>query len=215
MTGQDNQALDQRQLAALEAAFHRGTTEASGALAKWTGKPSVIRLDSLEQLALEEATDLLAGAGELMCFCSAEINGLLTGEMILAFDDESGLALCDALLDQPQGSEVEWTEMAMSAALETANILYCAYLNSLSRSLSGSGGSVALLPTPPKFSREYTESLLEFVMMGQAVVRDQVILARARFEIDATPVNWTLLFVPDAESLARLVGLLPGEDAAQ
>ena len=49
----------QAQLAALESAFHQGSADASQALAKWIGKPSVVEIDSLEQLPLEEATDLL------------------------------------------------------------------------------------------------------------------------------------------------------------
>ncbi len=44
--------------------------------------------------------------------------------------------------------------------------------------------------------------------MGQAIAFDQVILAQTRFEIDGDPVNWTLLFVPDAESMSRLPELL-------
>jgi chemotaxis protein CheC len=170
----------------------------------------LIEIDSLEQLPLEEATDLLAVGDDPICFCSAEIKGVLTGEMILAFDDASGLALADMLLDQPQGTAGEWTEMATSAALETTNILCCSYLNSLSRSISKPGHSSALLPTPPKFSRDFAESLLEFALMDQAVAADQVILARTRFEIDAVPVKWTLLFVPDAESMSRLPELLSG-----
>jgi hypothetical protein len=49
--------------------------------------------------------------------------------------------------------------------------------------------------------------------MGQAMASDQVIVARTRFEIDKTPVNWTLLFVPDAESMLRLPKLLLGDEA--
>ena len=35
--------------------------------------------------------------------------------------------------------------------------------------------------------------------MGQAIAFDQVIIARTRFEIDGDAVNWTMLFVPDAD----------------
>jgi len=215
LTDSNNNLLDAFQLAALRSSFHQGSAEASQALAQWIGKPSVIELDSLEQLPLEEATGLLAAGDEPICFCSAEMQGLLTGEMILAFDDASGLALADMLLDQPPLTTSEWTEMAMSAALETTNILCCAYLNSLARSFSKSGESSELLPSPPRFSREFAESLLEFALMGQAMASDQVILARTKFEIDGTPVNWTLLFGPDAPSMSRLPKLLAAGEAEQ
>ncbi len=215
MTDPSNNLLNATQLAALKLSFHQGSEEASRALAKWIGKPSVVEIDSLEQLPLEEATSLLAEGDEPICFCSAEMNGLLTGELILAFDDASGLALADMLLDQPQGTTDEWTEMATSAALETTNILCCAYLNSLSGSFSGASELSELLPSPPTFSREFAACLLEFALMGQAMASDQVILARTRFEIDGTPVNWILLFVPDAQSMLRLPELLSGREAPQ
>ena len=215
MTDHDNPLLSVNQLAALESAFHRGSADASAALAKWIGKPSVIEIDSLEQLPLEDATGVLAEGDDPICFCSTELKGLLSGELILAFDDASGLALADMLLDQPQGTAAEWTEMATSAALETTNILCCAYLNSLSESLARPGDAPGLLPTPPRFSRDFAESLLQFALMGQAIASDQVILTRTKFEIDATPVNWTLLFVPDAESMSRLSELLLRDGAEQ
>ena len=208
MTEQRDILLDARQLAALESLFHQGSADASRALAKWIGKPSVVETDSLEQLPLEAATGVLGTADEPICFCAAEMNGLLTGELILAFDDASGMALSDMLLDRPPGTTNSWTEMTTSAALETANILCCSYLNSLSRSFSRGGESPELLPSPPSFSHEFAESLLEFALIGQAIASDQVILARTRFEINETPVNWTLLFAPDAVSMSRLWELL-------
>jgi chemotaxis protein CheC len=208
LTDRSNHPLDANQLAALQSLFHQGSAEASQALAQWTGKPSVIEIDSLENLPLEEATSLLAAGDEPLCFCTVEMQGQLTGKMVLAFDDTSGLALAGMLLEQPQRTIGTWTELATSAALETTNILCCAYVNSLSRTFSKAAESFELLPSPPKFSRDYAESLLEFVLMGQAVASDQVILAKTTFEIDRAPVNWTLLLIPDAESMLRLADLL-------
>ncbi len=200
--------LNTGQLARLKSALHAGSTEASQALAAWIGRPSVIEIDSLEQLLLEQATDLLAANEQPICFCATEIQGQLTGEMILVFDDASGLALADMLLEQPPGATHDWTELAMSAALETTNILCCAYLNSLAKTLAQVLPSCELIPSPPSFNRDFAESLLEFALMGQAMTSDLVILARTRFEIDAAPVNWTLLFVPDGQSMLNLSQLL-------
>ena len=181
-------------------------------MATWIGKPSVVEIDSVEQLPLEEATGLLATGDDPICFCFAELTGPLRGELIVAFDDASGWALCDMILGKSASTTIQWTEMAMSAALETTNILCCAYLNSLSRSLSESVAPQVLLPTPPRFHRDFAESLLEFALMGQAMAGDHVVLARTRFEINAEPVNWTLLFVPDADSMLRLRDMLPVDD---
>ena len=210
MNDQDKHLLIAQQRAALRSSFHEGAADASGALARWIGKRSVVEVDSLEQLPLEAATALLGAGDEPVCACSVEMSGALTGEMILAFDEASGFALADMLQDQPPGTTCDWSELARSAALETANILCCAYLNALSRTITDAGGASGVLPSPPQFRRDFAGSLLQFAVMGQAVASDWVIVARTRFEIAATPVHWTLLLVPDAESMSRLPALLLG-----
>ncbi len=205
--------LSEAQLAVLQSSLQRGSAHASRALRNWIGKHSVIEIDSLEQLPLQEATAVLSAGNDPICFCLMEITGFLTGEMIAAFDDASGWALADMLLSQAEGTTTQWTEMVTSAVLETTNILCCAYLNSLSDSLAATDESTALIPTPPTFNREFAESLMQFALMGQAIAFDTVILARTRFEIDRSAVNWTMLFVPDADSMAKLPKLLDRRDA--
>ena len=213
MSAPNNDLFTADQWEALESAFHQGSADASTALARWIGKPSVVEIDALVQRPLAEATEILDAGDEPVCFCATELQGLLTGEMILVFDDSSGLALADMLLDQPLGTTREWTEMATSVALETTNILACTFLNSLSRFFWRTDEATELLPSSPRFHRDFAESLLEFALIGQAVASDQVLVARTRFEIDATAVNWTLLFVPDARSMSRLPRLLTPDAA--
>ena len=56
---------------------------------------------------------------------------------------------------------------------------------------------------------------MEFALIGQVTASDQLIVARTRFEIDAKPVNWTLLFVPDAMSMSQLPVLLSDGEATR
>jgi chemotaxis protein CheC len=212
LSDHDDNLLSTRQLRLLESAFHQGAADASVALARWLEKPSVVEVDSLEQLPLEEATDVLGAGEEPICFCTTEMSGLLAGELILAFDDASGLALADMLLDDPRGTAEDWDDMATSAAMETANILCCAYLGSLARTLKPPQGESELMPAPPRFSRDFAASLVQFALMGQAVQSDHVLLARTRFLIDGAPVSWTLLLIPDASSMSVLREVIPSSE---
>ncbi len=209
MTAQDDNVLTGPQLEAFSTALRGGAAEASLALGRWIHKTAHISLDSVEQLPLHEATSVLGVREDPICFCVAQIRGRLVGQLILAFDDGSGLALADMLLDQPRGTATEWGEMETSAALETANILYCAYLNSLSRAFgTDREGASELIPSPPRFSRDFAESLVQSALMGQIVATDHVLLARTQFHIDEAPVDWILLLVPDADSMSGLRELL-------
>ena len=44
--------------------------------------------------------------------------------------------------------------------------------------------------------------------MGQIVASANVLLARAQFQIDGDPVEWTMLLVPDADTMSTLAELL-------
>jgi chemotaxis protein CheC len=197
--------LSTHQLGFIQSALHRGADEASAALARWIGRPTHIAFDAFEQIPLEDATSVLGTSEKPVCFCSTRMGGRLRGHLILAFDDESGLALADLLLGQERGTASEWTEMEQSAALETTNIVCCAYLNALARTLPPArDGHDEVLPSPPTFARDFAESLVEFALMDQMATSDEALLARTEFRIDGAPVDWTLLFVPDAGSLEHL-----------
>ena len=51
--------LTGRQLDFIQTALHRGADEASDALGRWIGRPARIAFDSIEQLALADATSVL------------------------------------------------------------------------------------------------------------------------------------------------------------
>jgi chemotaxis protein CheC len=155
------------------------------ALSRWLGRPSRISVEQVEQVPLSAATEVLGNQEDAVCACVMTLNGRVTGELMLAFDDVSGLALADLLLGNRTGTATQWGELEQSAALETANIIGCAYLNSLARCFPETdGASDELVPSPPKFVRDFAESLMEFALMNQAMTSDVVFLTRTEFRVD-------------------------------
>lgn len=201
--------LNDQQLAALSTLFCKGSEDATRALSRWLGRPARVSIEQIEQVPLATATEVLGDAEGPVCFCAMALEGCLTGELILSFDDASGLALADLLLDKGVGTSSEWGEIETSAALETANIIGCAYLNALASSVpQAAGAGQELLPSPPRFARDFAESLMQFALMSQAADSDFVFLTRTEFHIEDTPVNCNLLFVPDSGSLSTLQEML-------
>ena len=201
--------LSDSQLARLTLAMRMGANQASQALATWLSAPSLVEFDSVDQLPLNDALDLLGDAEQTLCFCSMEMAESLTGQIILAFDDHCGLSLSDLLLNRPVGTATEWGEVEVSAALETTNIVGCSYLNSLTKYVADSTNeTLDLIPSPPTFRREFAESLLQALFLGQATSGDFIFVARAMFQIRGKRLNWHMLFVPDAPSLGILRELM-------
>ncbi|WP_435009906.1 chemotaxis protein CheC [Tundrisphaera lichenicola] len=198
---------DQKRL--LGAIFGRGAADASEALSRWLGRPVEVIAGEVDQVDLSEACELLGPSETLVAACPMELSGVLTGQLILVFEDRSGLATVDLLLNQPVGTTQDWGELEQSAARETANIVGCAYLNSLAAHLppirSDSGNTTAgLLPGPPGFRHEFAASLLQFALMDQAMQSDQLLVIRSTFTTEETRLDWSLLFVPSGVSLETL-----------
>jgi chemotaxis protein CheC len=214
--------LTETQQRLLQVIFDRGSESASLALSKWLGKTVHLTVSEVDVAELEQAAELLGPADALVAACSMELTGRLTGWILLVFEDRSGLALVDMLLQQPLGTTAAWGEIEQSAAKETTNIVGCAYVNALAAHLPtisddtsnsrghSAGDGTELVPTPPTFFHEFAGSLLEFVFMEQAVELDQVLLIRSEFNTDQNEMNlnWTLLFIPTRKSLRELVAAL-------
>jgi chemotaxis protein CheC len=197
--------------------FDRGAEGASLALSKWLGHEVHLTVSEVELVELDQAGQLLGPAEALVAACSMGLTGRLTGWILLVFEDCAGLALVDMLLQQPLGTTTSWGEIEQSAAKETTNILGCAYANALAAHLPATpwhtvavGDAGELVPTPPTFFHEFAGSLLEFVLMEQAVELDQVLLIRSEFKVNRreSNLNWTLLFIPTRDSLHLLVASL-------
>jgi chemotaxis protein CheC len=201
--------LTSGQLERLTQAFHAGAAMGSQAIQCWLMAPADISIDSADECPLEMATAVLGESGEVVGMCAMQMEGTLTGQMVLAFDDSSGLSLSDLLLGKPPGTATEWGEVEISSALESMNILGSSYLNGMSRFLSeGSNETVSLIPSPPVFFRDFAESLLQTAFMEQAAAGSHILFARARFELHGRPLNWTFLLIPDPGSLKKLSEIL-------
>ncbi|WP_397570973.1 hypothetical protein [Schlesneria sp. T3-172] len=207
--------LTSGQLQRLTAAFHAGAATASKAIEGWLMVPAVISIDSADECPLDLATTVLSETGDIVGMCVMQMEGTLSGRMVLAFDDLSGLSLSDLLLGKEPGTAVEWGEIEVSSALESMNILGSSYLNGMAANLTQEASSpVTLVPSPPQFYRDFAESLLQTVFMEQAVDGSHVLFARARFELRGQPLNWTFLLIPHPPSLQKLSQLLSSRDNA-
>jgi chemotaxis protein CheC len=195
----------------LLAILERGAEDASHALSRWLGRPVRLEISSVEEVPLEEATEILGPGETLVASCAMALRGGLDGLLLLVFEDRSGLALVDMLLGQPAGTTETWGELEQSAAKETANIVGCAYLNSLAAHLPADAADRGqLAPGPPIFRHEFAASLLEFALMDQASVSDRLLLINSRFTAEAAELDWSLLFIPGSHSLGGLLSALGG-----
>ncbi len=197
--------LREDQLRLLTTIFSKGAEDASRAMSKWLRGGVHLSIDEVRQIPFHEAAAAIEHPDELLSACIMNLQGRMSGKLVLAFDDASGLALADILMDRPAGTSTEWTELEQSAARETTNILGCAYLNSLVGHLPSFGEDAELIPSPPELQRDYAASLFEALFMDQLMVSDQVLLVRTEFERNGMKLHWQLILLPDLTSFEQIV----------
>lgn len=202
--------LSTAQLRLLTVIFAQGAEDASRSLSKWLRRGVRLTVSSVDQVPLDEASAVLGPPDEMITACLMGLGGRLCGHLVLAFDDDSGLGLVDLLTGRPLGTTSEWGELERSAAMETANIVGCAYVNSLKTHLPGTGAQAELIPSPPIFWQDFAASLMQSTLTEQAMYADQVLLVRTHFARDGTEMAWHFLFVPDHGSLVALSADLEG-----
>ena len=108
--------LDELQLSSLSAIVRESAISATESLSIWLGRDVRVEVDPLAQIALEDATESIGPVDETVCACCMRVSGRFQGHLVFSFDDQSGLALCDALLSRATGS-IEWGELEISAAI--------------------------------------------------------------------------------------------------
>jgi chemotaxis protein CheC len=198
----------------LEAILETAARSASHALSVWLGRRVEIAMTAVDEVDLVGASDLLGSADRLVAVCGMELKGWLTGELLVVFEDATGLALVDLLLRRPRGSSLAWGELERSAACETANIVGCALLNALAEQLPDEARDEPLVPSPPTFRHEFAGSLVEFALMNQAMLSDRVVLTRSRLTaVGDEDLSLWLLYVPGGPSFRALAGVLEGRQA--
>lgn len=178
--------------------FRHAAVEASAALSKWLGRSTTIAINEVAALPLSEAVGMLGAGDAPLVACAMHITGPFTGLLVLTCDDASGLALAEMILAGAGQSDGAWGDLQQSALVETANIIGCAYLNTVARP-TVSGGGDAIMPSPPWFVRDYAATVMESIVMTQAATSDTVFLTHSDFLIEGSPVTCSLIFVPEAD----------------
>ncbi|XZE18197.1 hypothetical protein SH449x_003481 [Pirellulaceae bacterium SH449] len=208
--------LSERQLVTLTSMIRTGMMDASKAMSTWLERAISVEVEPLRQLSLSCATQQLGADEETVYVCWMRVIGEIQGQLLLGFDNQNGLLLCNFLLNQPAPSE-SWGELETSAVMETTNIVGCAFLNSLHRFLAPmesenspaqEQNSTYCIPSPPVFLCDYAEAIMQSVLADQAGVLDAAIVAKTELWISQMTSPWHFMFIPDTATMERLARLL-------
>ena len=169
----------------LKQLFASATHDASAAMSCWTNTLITLTLDEVCELPLGEACHELNLNDERITMVVLILEGEIGGAMVLTFNERDGRRLAASLLQCDAGTGPEWSEMEKSALSETGNILFCSYINAITRLIDRQ-----LVPSVPYFVQDYAASVLQQAMVAQASGRDSVLVCRTGFHCANEDLSW-------------------------
>ena len=161
----------------------------------------MINVPEVNVLALEEVSELLGRADEIVAAVLMHMMGDLTGRTLVLFPEGSAKSLCDILFRKPNGTTTEFGAMEQSGLKEAGNILASAYLNALSDFMG-----MMLVPSVPSLVVDLSAAVLTTAYLNFGHDRDYVFCVETSFRVEGAtePLRGHFLLLPDMPSLRAI-----------
>ncbi|MCZ6699750.1 MAG: hypothetical protein O7D94_12530 [Planctomycetota bacterium] len=170
---------------------------ASRALSKWFKRGVRLTSNGFEYVEIEDLSSIAGPPDEPILAARLPLSGDLTSDILLAFPEKVAMSLVDIMLGNPDGTTQEFSELERSCLQETGNIVGSAFTNCLSNWLK-----LNTVPQSPIVVHDLACAIIDPLLIGQASVGDRALVSKTEFELDGQRLDWTLIVVPSAESLA-------------
>lgn len=198
---EDVRDLKALQLDALREVANIGAGHAATALSQMTNRTIMINVPEVNVLALEDVSELLGRADEVVAAVLMHMMGDLTGRTLVLFPEGSAKSLCDILFRKAPGTTAEFGPMEQSGLKEAGNILASAYLNALSDFMG-----MMLVPSVPSLVVDLSAAVLTTAYLNFGHDRDYVFCVETSFRVEGStePLRGHFLLLPDMPSLRAI-----------
>jgi chemotaxis protein CheC len=137
------------------------------------------------------------------------IEGDIPGHILMAFSESMALGLVDMLLDQPEGTTTELSDMEISALAEAGNVAGSFFLTTIA-----DWSGLTLPPTPPVVIHEMCGAILGTLAAELALAEhDRAMVIDAQFTCDGQVVEASFFMFP-GEQMITAVGQARAHEAA-
>ena len=175
---EDVRGLKELQLDALREVANIGAGHAATALSQMTNHRIMIAVPEVNVRRLEEVTDLVGRADEVVAAVLMHMMGDLTGRTLVLFPERSARMLCDILFRRTPGATTEFGGMEQSGLKEAGNILASAYMNALSDFMG-----MMLVPSVPSLVVDLSAAVLTTTYLNFGHDRDFVFCVETSFRV--------------------------------
>ena len=182
-----------------------GTGQALGSLAKMINKRVSMPVPNVLLVEFQEVSNFVGGPENIIVGILVSISGDVNGIMMFLLQMESAHMLTDAVLGgMGQSTDPnEFTEMEISVIQEIGNIMISSYLGSLAGMIN-----LKMRPSIPYMSIDMANAILSVPAIEFGKVADRALFIESKFSIEKVDVGGCFIFIPDMESLERILNAL-------
>ena len=196
--------LTEMQLDGLREISNIGSGTAATALSSMLGRPVDLEVPRAHALELADAVDAVGSPEDDVTAVILGVVGDMDATVVLLFDPASAATVCALLGVDPDDSE-----MALSALGEIGNILGSSYIGAM-----GLMAGLDLEPQPPLAVADMLGAIVASALAATAMDTDLALLLDSEMLVEGSECTFGVLFVPTAESVARLLAGLGLAEAA-
>ncbi len=182
-----------------------GAFDASRAVSKWLKRGVRLASPDIERLPIADVCDLF-DENEPIAALHVPLGLEAHGHALLAISENNARELVDLVCDQPKGTCTKLDEMERSCLQETGNIIVSSFVNSWAGWLN-----TPMEIQAPQFIYDLPGAVMDSLLSEQALLSDDVLLARTKFVVADRTVDW-LMFVLPSPSTLRLLDAFAGTE---
>ncbi|MBN1824099.1 MAG: chemotaxis protein CheC [Endomicrobiales bacterium] len=169
-----------------------GAGQSATALSEILRQKVLINVPDLKFLPIDKVTESLGGAEQKIVGIYFQINGDITGKMLLLFDQKTGHMLAEILTGDKTKREGKLSDIDMSAMMEMANIIANSCLNGLAGLLD-----MRLMPSIPYYAEDELGAVIDFLLIEMAIVSELAMLVNTEMSTEKGNIKGSLLVFPD------------------
>ena len=179
-----------------------GAGNATSALSQMLDLKLDMSVPEVRLLEFKDVGQAMGGADQIMVGIYLMVEGDIDGSMMFLLNSPSARHLVNIMMQTPDATGENFTEIELSALKEVGNIITGAYLNSLSMMTN-----LAIVPSVPYIAVDMLGAILSVPAIAFGTEADQILLIDTQFFSDVKLEGYFVM-LPDMESYAKILSAL-------
>ena len=195
--------IDLKKLDILKEVGSIGSGQAASSLSAILNKKIDVSLGQTSFVKMNDFTSLIGGPNQIILVVHAELVGEISGIIQIVFKRDYALRLIDLVLGKPKGTTRLVDEMEQSAFSEIGNILFGAYLSSLSNMLG-----IKVLFSATNTTYDLAGAIMDFSLIKVAANADKILTIDTKLIISDEAIDGNIIVLFKEESLKKIISVI-------